>query len=207
MFDLDIPVSLSFSGSKTSVHRKARRYCEWRGWWTTPVTSLCRGLCPTKHVTLQGGRMSPSPGTRFHLPSRDSCRGEPLLHQTPSRLRVSVGFQRALRNQGRQAGRPTLTAEGTSACGARVPHTVHTSVWNPCWGALSSPRPGAPSGPGMDTLAYTQPCQPSSVTGQEESEWLGDTDLAPRGASSRYNGGSAAPRWTGSTWPHKVSAS
>lgn len=145
MFDLDIPVSLSFSGSKTSVHRKARRYCEWQGWRTTPVTSLCQGLCPTEHVTLQEGRMSPSLGTRFYLPSRDRCRGETLLHQTPSHLRVSAGFQRALRNQGRQASQPTLTAEGTSVCGARVPHTVHTSVWSPCWGALSSPHPSAPS--------------------------------------------------------------
>lgn len=88
----------------------------------------------------------------------------------------------------------------------RGPGPTHT--WGPCWGALSTPRPSAPSGPGTTTPAYTRPCHTHSPsTGQEESEWLGDTDLAPRGASSRYSGGSVAPSWTGSTWPHKVSAS
>lgn len=159
--------------------------------------------------TLQGGRMSPSLGMCFHLPSRDSCGGARLLYQTLACLGVSAGFQSTLLDQGQQAGWPPRTAEGTSVHGARARTHVE-----PLLGCPVHPPPWCPLRAGHEhsgihtALPYTRPCHTHGpATGQEESEWLGDTDLAPRGASSRYSGGSVAPSWTGSTWPHKVSAS
>lgn len=144
MFDLDIPVSLSFSGSKTSVHRKARRYCEWRGWRTTPVTSLCQGLCPTKHVTLQGGRMSPSLGTRFHLPSRDSCGGR--ASTTPDPL-TSQGFCRVPEGlaEPRPASKPAYTdcRRYFSMQGPGSTHSPYFSM-EPLLGCLVQPPPQCP---------------------------------------------------------------
>lgn len=79
-----------------------------------------------------------------------------------------------------------MTTEGTSVHGAQGPHTHGALVGVPC-------RPSPPVTPSMlepRTLWHTHS---SPATGQEESKWLGDTDLAPRGASSRYSGDSAAP--------------
>lgn len=83
-----------------------------------------------------------------------------------------------------------MTTEGTSVHGARGPHTHGALVGVPC-------PPLAPVPPQCRALTLWHTHSPA--IGQEESKWLGDTDLAPRGASSHYSGDSAAPSWTGST--------
>lgn len=145
--------SPSPSRGRRLLHRKARRHCEWRGWWAPPAISLCRGLCPTEQFTPQGGRMSPSgdalsPPLQRQLQGSASTIPDPLASQgfcwIPEHLAEPTPASRLASNDHRRY------------FSTRGPGPAHT--WSPCWGALSAPRPGAPSMPGTHTLAYTQPC-------------------------------------------------
>lgn len=80
---------------------------------------------------------------------------------------------------------PTVGELGT-------PRALPGRAWSACDHSVQTLRPRVALGP---------------ATGQEHRTSLGDTNLVSHGASNRYSGDSAALNSTGSTWPHKASAS